>query len=178
LYPDTPPSPRARKLDGKAAPAKNVPANIGSTPGTYRPPHSSQSASVKAQLFGEDETSKGNTGATGGLSKSALKNKKKRENRKEKDQQESKAVDDSNVTSLEAQLGDASLDSNSADAGPGDLAKKLRALHKKLRQIEETRAKATETGVALTASQLEKQSQESSLREEVKHLEAQLTTSN
>jgi hypothetical protein len=62
--------------------------------------------------------------------------------------------------------------------GPGDLAKKLRALHKKLRQIEETRAKATETGVALTASQLEKQSQESSLREEVKHLEAQLTTSN
>jgi hypothetical protein len=30
LYPDTPPSPRARKLDGKAAPAKNVPANIGS----------------------------------------------------------------------------------------------------------------------------------------------------
>ncbi len=38
--------------------------------------------------------------ATGGLSKSALKNKKKRENRKEKDQQESKAVDDSNVTSL------------------------------------------------------------------------------
>jgi phage-related minor tail protein len=78
----------------------------------------------------------------------------------------------------EAQLGGASLDSNSADAGPGDLTKKLRALHKKLRQIEETRAKATETGVALTASQLEKQSQESSLREEVKHLEAQLTTSS
>jgi hypothetical protein len=72
----------------------------GSTPGTYRPPHSSQSASVKAQLFGEDETSKGNTGATGGLSKSALKNKKKRENKKEKDQQESKAVGDANVTSL------------------------------------------------------------------------------
>ncbi|CAM6047215.1 unnamed protein product [Sphagnum compactum] len=176
LYPDTPPSPRARKLDAKAAPAKNVPANIGSsTPGTYRPPHSSQSASVKAQVtLSFSEFSDGL--ATGGLSKSALKNKKKRENRKEKDQQESKAVDDSVVTSLEAQLGGASLDSNSADAG--DLTKKLRALHKKLRQIEETRAKATETGVALTASQLEKQSQESSLREEVKHLEAQLTTSS
>ncbi len=38
--------------------------------------------------------------ATGGLSKSALKNKKKRENKKEKDQQESKAVGDANVTSL------------------------------------------------------------------------------
>uniref|UniRef100_A0A7I4FRM4 Eukaryotic translation initiation factor 2A n=1 Tax=Physcomitrium patens TaxID=3218 RepID=A0A7I4FRM4_PHYPA len=83
VYPDRPPSPGARKLESKVEAPKTVQPRTGTKPGAYRPPHAGQAASVKAQLLGLDETSKASTGSSAGLSKSALKNQKRRQKKKE-----------------------------------------------------------------------------------------------
>lgn len=54
-------------------------------------------------------------------------------------------------------------------SGGADVAKTLRALNKKLRQLEELKGKAPES---LTTAQREKLSQEVALRAEIKGLEA------
>ncbi|KAL3688850.1 hypothetical protein R1sor_015159 [Riccia sorocarpa] len=73
------------------------------------------------------------------------------------------------VRAQSSQMEKLSIDAQSQSAGATDVPKKLRALNKKLRQIEELK----ESKTALTAEQQEKISQESALRAEIKALEAQ-----
>ncbi|KAG0574792.1 hypothetical protein KC19_VG291800 [Ceratodon purpureus] len=82
VYPDRPPSPGARKPESRVEAPKTVQVSTGSKPGAYRPPHAGQSASVKAQLFGEEEPSSKAGAGSSGLSKSALKNQKRRQKKK------------------------------------------------------------------------------------------------
>ncbi|KAL2630985.1 hypothetical protein R1flu_015671 [Riccia fluitans] len=70
LYPDRPPSPSSSKAAEKKQDSKPA-----AKPAVYRPPNASNSAAVRAQLFGEEEK------PSGGLSKSALKNQKRRANK-------------------------------------------------------------------------------------------------
>ncbi|CAM6125215.1 unnamed protein product [Calypogeia fissa] len=162
LYPDRPASPTTRvanKQEKKpAAEAK---------PAAYRPPNASNSAVVKAQLFGEDE--KVNSPG-GGLSKSALKNQKRRAKKAAGDEGPSEAAKSSepaDVSEVKTQLAGVSIDNQAPSDGP-DVSKTLRALKKKLRQLEELKEKTPES---LTTAQREKLSGEGALRAEIKALE-------
>lgn len=171
VYEDRPASPRAMedKKNDKGTKAGGL-ANKNATaakPTAYVSPHAKAAAAVRAQLLGEDTNGSE-------LSKSALKNKKRREKQKEK--KDVVIVSNEDVSILENQMEalPESLESN-ADATGDDAAKKLRSLFKKIRQIEEIKQKVSEGAgsYSLNTAQTEKLSQEAAIREEIRILEAQ-----
>ncbi|XP_024536257.1 eukaryotic translation initiation factor 2A [Selaginella moellendorffii] len=147
-YVERPASPVSAKSSQKE---KQPSAAAIAKPAAYRPPHSSMSASVRAQLFGEEDSNAGS-----GLSKSALKNKKRREKQKEK----SETLPDAPEVVKEV---------NSETSSGDEFAKKIRALNKKLRQIEELKNKLS--GQTPSQEQKSKLQQEALLREEIRKLE-------
>lgn len=191
-FPDRPPSPKSRPsadgANGKAPPV----AAAGPPPkaAPYRPPNAPSGAgsALRAQLLGENDPAKrldgGGHGSSGaGESKSAAKNRKRREKEKEKREAEAAGGPAAASDAVE-EMGDklehlappSSEAGSDASIGGGDVAKKLRALNKKLRQLEELKKKAEEQGgaAALPEPQREKLAQEAALRQEILELEGQL----
>lgn len=185
VYEDRPTSPKpekgvgdivaaSRKTDkgAKVGVPLNKPAITAAKPTAYQAPHAKAASAIRAQLLGEEPL-----GSTGDLSKNALKNKKRREKQKEKKNDLDPASSDAAISALGEQLGSLPVALNGAvDSSVGDdTGKKLRALNKKLRQIEEIKQKVKEGAgnYCPTPAQQEKLSQEASLKEEIRTLEAQ-----
>ncbi|KAJ7525827.1 hypothetical protein O6H91_17G068800 [Diphasiastrum complanatum] len=108
-YPDRPPSPSTVNGSEQGSQKGTMSAKATVKPAAYRPPHSSHTAAVRAQLFGEDPESSGE------LSKSALKNKKRRGKQKEKKEvPDSESVDmNAAVSELNEKLESVSVSPNS-----------------------------------------------------------------
>ncbi|KAH7445651.1 hypothetical protein KP509_01G018900 [Ceratopteris richardii] len=133
----------------------------------YMAPHAKAAAAVRAQLLGEETSSSA-------VSKSALKNKKRREKQKEKkDAEDATVALTEDISTLGNQMGalSATVDSNTGD----ETTKRLRALYKKIRQIEEIKQKVSDGdgNYSTNPAQREKLQQESAIREEIRALEAQ-----
>ncbi|CAI5983855.1 unnamed protein product [Closterium sp. NIES-64] len=193
-YADRPPSPRSAKKD-QASPVQ-PPAT---KPAPYRPPNAAlMTSTFRAQMSGEDDKPH-RIGApkkyippgaeSAELSKSAKKNAKKREAAKAKkdaaspDQvpfQASHGKQASqqapNVAALSIDDGAKTQPEQQASQGQGsgadeaaEKAKRVRNLGKRLRQIEELKARVAAAGgstVGLDAAQLEKLGQEAAVRAE------------
>lgn len=183
IYQDRPASPqvekgrevnldKSKKNDKGFGSAAGKPATGASKPTAYQAPHARAASAIKAQLLGEDTL-----GSTGDMSKSALKNKKRRDKQKEKKDVLNPPVSNEDVIpTLEKQLDALPAGLNGGVESSGnDAGKKLRALQKKLRQIEELKQKVKEGSgsYSLTRAQQEKLSQEASLQEEIRILEVQ-----
>ncbi|GAQ89685.1 Eukaryotic translation initiation factor eIF2A family protein [Klebsormidium nitens] len=170
VFPDLPPSPKASKSDEAstsgqaAAAAQEKKPYIAPKPVAYVHPHAATSASIKSALFGDDDKPKA-------LSRSAQRNKKKRE-KKEADGQDADGEGVA-VDSLAAQVQATQIEEAEI---PGETGKKIRAVQKKLRQIDELKKKAADAGGAgaLPPAQREKLGQEAALRQELEDLQKTL----
>ncbi|KAH7445650.1 hypothetical protein KP509_01G018900 [Ceratopteris richardii] len=137
----------------------------------YMAPHAKAAAAVRAQLLGEETSSSA-------VSKSALKNKKRREKQKEKkDAEDATVALTEDISTLGNQMGalSATVDSNTGNITGDETTKRLRALYKKIRQIEEIKQKVSDGdgNYSTNPAQREKLQQESAIREEIRALEAQ-----
>jgi len=128
----------------------------------YRPP-SARGTAEKKLLIHEDELPQ-NQKNTQGLSASAMKNKKKRES-KAKAKQETSANGNSPSSPPAAPIAQSSIPEIAATGNP-DTDKKVKALKKKLRQIEELKTKQ-KNGMQLETNQLDKIKGESDLLKEL-----------
>ncbi|GBG91863.1 hypothetical protein CBR_g53754 [Chara braunii] len=222
VYPDLPASPRSsKKMDAAAAASsvadqyagrgtsasKPVAAQAaGQKPAAYRPPHLAgrSSAAFNVLMSGSDDKPH-RIGALGQavtppgaheMSKSALKNKKRREKEKQKaserasgvgtaaagDMPPAKAASDSTAVNAMADefsamsTSPAVPDASAPDSSGEDVQKRIRAIQKKLRQIEELKNKAAEAGglASLAEAQRVKVASEGSLIKEIENLQAQL----
>jgi translation initiation factor 2A len=171
VFPDFPPSPKAGKGDQASTSGQVVAATsekkpyIAPKPVAYKHPHNSTAASsLTSVLLGEDgKSQKGGPG----LSRSAQRNKKKREKKagEGKDGDDQASTADAVADQVQAvQIDEAEI--------PGEAGKKIRTLQKKLRQIEEIKKKAADAGGegALPPAQREKLGQEAALRKELEEL--------
>lgn len=132
----------------------------------YRPP-SARGTTEKKLLIHEDELPQNQKNGQN-LSANALKNKKKRE-AKAKAKQEQEQGGNNNGNSPSSPQAPAMPDNTGGGAGAtgdGDADKKVRALKKKLRQIDDLKAKQ-KNGVQLEANQLDKIKGESDLLKEL-----------
>eukprot|EP00850_Spirogloea_muscicola_P018643 SM000173S03012 [mRNA] locus=s173:161487:165551:- [translate_table: standard] len=173
-YPDRPASPVGSEAPGSTSrPAPTAPPAVKVA--AYRPPMAGiGAADLQAILFGDANGSSASEGA----SRSAQKNKKKREKEKLKKD----GAKDNNLDQLSEHMKElpAPSMSSNADSGgqasDGETAKRLRALQKKLGQIEGLKQKALDgAGIdALPPAQREKVAQEPQLREELASVEALL----
>eukprot|EP00850_Spirogloea_muscicola_P006734 SM000032S12118 [mRNA] locus=s32:629671:633479:+ [translate_table: standard] len=183
-HPDRPASPVGSEAPGSTSrPAPIAPPAVKAA--AYRPPMAGiGAADLQAiiDMLGVSLTIDIDcSSAAEGASRSALKNKKKREKEKlKKDGAKDEHVDQlsEHMKELPAPSMSSNADSGASEgqASDGETAKRLRALQKKLRQIEELKQKALDgAGIdALPPAQREKVAQEPQLRQELASVEALL----
>eukprot|EP00898_Chlorokybus_atmophyticus_P004044 jgi/Chlat1/4640/Chrsp3S05596 len=170
-HPDRPPSPGRREYVETNAPTAAKPAS-------YRPPHAGSSSQLNLNDPGDDEAphrvkpgAAGPPGAT--VSKAALKNQKRREKKKEGgagEVQEQVAATTSAMQELEPPSASSQPEASASADGDGDAGKRIRALQKKLRQIEQLKEKQA-AGGKMTNPEVTKIATETALLAELKELE-------
>ncbi|XP_078732301.1 eukaryotic translation initiation factor 2A [Lampetra fluviatilis] len=154
-----------------AAPGKKIPQ-------TYRPPALRNKPVTNTKLHDEDELpqnmrpASGSAAAEKQLSKAALKNLKKREAKKAAKQEGgTEAHDDDTAAHIASDAKPAGISTTESVHDP-DKEKKIKALKKKLKAIDQLREQQT-GGKELQKNQLEKMQMEASLLEELEQLELQ-----
>jgi translation initiation factor 2A len=129
----------------------------------YRPP-SARGTAEKKLVIHEDELPQNQRKNQDNLSAAAKKNKKKREAAKAKAQQEPAVVNGASKCPTPAPIPEV------ASTGDPDIDKKIKAIKKKLRQIDDLKAKRKD-GTQLEKNQLDKLSSEASLLKELQSLQ-------
>ncbi|CAN0171275.1 unnamed protein product [Lampetra planeri] len=162
------------RAGGNVAAGNGAPAAPGKKiPQTYRPPALRNKPVTNTKLHDEDELpqnmrpASGSAAAEKQLSKAALKNLKKREAKKAAKQ----AHDDDTAAHIASDAKPAGISTTESVHDP-DKEKKIKALKKKLKAIDQLREQQT-GGKELQKNQLEKMQMEASLLEELEQLELQ-----